>query len=61
MSLSSVQESNEFLNTLFSNVSSSIFIADGNAHIQHVNNSFEKLFLEEGRSEDVRRLGRFFG
>ncbi|RUT72914.1 sensor histidine kinase [Ancylomarina longa] len=42
--LKNLKESNEFLNILFDNITSALFIVDQNAKVENVNNSFSILF-----------------
>lgn len=44
--IESLKESNEFLNDLYQNVTSAIFIADSDARIYHFNDSFRTLFYK---------------
>jgi two-component sensor histidine kinase len=41
----SLKESNDFLNDLYGNVTTPIFLADGTARLRHFNDAFEALFL----------------
>jgi two-component sensor histidine kinase len=43
--IQSLKESNDFLNDLYDNVTTAIFLADQTAHIQHFNDAFSALFL----------------
>jgi len=47
INLTDLKESNGFLNVLFNNITSAIFIVDGEARIQNFNDSFGMLFQGE--------------
>ena len=47
LNLDDLKESNEFLNSLYSHVTSAIFLADSDARIYHFNNIFKTLFYKE--------------
>lgn len=47
ISIDSLRESNDFLNTLLDNITSAIFIADKDLRIQSFNDSFRSLFYKE--------------
>jgi len=49
--LKNLKESNEFLNILFDNITSALFIVDQNARLENVNDSFSILFKK--REEQV--------
>ncbi|MCT4507463.1 MAG: PP2C family protein-serine/threonine phosphatase [Tepidibacter sp.] len=44
LSINKLKESNDFLNSLFENITSAIFLVDKNVRIQEFNNSFKVLF-----------------
>ncbi|MFA8437255.1 MAG: ATP-binding protein [Marinifilaceae bacterium] len=54
LNISSLKESNEFLNILFENITSALFIVDKDVLVQNVNNSFSVLFQK--REEQVTGL-----
>jgi signal transduction histidine kinase len=57
VSIDSLKDSNEFLNTLLENMTSAIFIADKDIRIQSFNNSFHSLFYKN----DDLIIGELFG
>lgn len=57
MKISSLKESNEFLNILLDSITSAIFIVDKDVRIQSINDSFKSLFF---KTEDAV-LGKFCG
>lgn len=57
INLNNLKESNEFLNILFDNITSALFIVDKNVEIKNVNNSFSILFQK--REEQI--LGKLCG
>lgn len=57
LQLENLKESNEFLNILFDNITSALFIVDQSAKIENVNDSFSILFQK--REEQV--LGELCG
>jgi nitrogen-specific signal transduction histidine kinase len=57
INLKNLKESNEFLNILFDNITSALFILDKNARIENINESFTLLFQK--REEKI--LGNLCG
>lgn len=57
INLKNLKESNEFLNILFDNITSALFILDKNARIENINESFSLLFQK--REEKI--LGNLCG
>jgi len=57
LQLENLKESNEFLNILFDNITSALFIVDQNAKVENVNDSFSILFQK--REEQI--LGKLCG
>jgi Signal transduction histidine kinase len=49
LDIESLKESNEFLNDLYQNVTTAIFLADGDARIRNFNDAFAALFLPDER------------
>lgn len=57
LQIESLKESNDFLNILFENITSALFILDENVRLKSVNDSFSVLFQK--REEEV--LGKYCG
>lgn len=57
INLKNLKESNEFLNILFDNITSALFILDKNARVENINESFSLLFQK--REEKI--LGNLCG
>lgn len=50
INLKNLKESNEFLNILFDNITSSLFILDKNVRVQNINESFSLLFQKRAET-----------
>jgi signal transduction histidine kinase len=61
IAINNLRDSNEFLNALFDNLNSAIFIVDKNAVVQKFNDSFEKLFKIETDSVKGKLCGNAIG
>ena len=51
LNIENIKESNQFLNLLFDNITSAVFLVDKKFQVQKVNNSFEILFSQQ--EEDI--------
>ena len=51
LNIENIKESNQFLNLLFDNITSAVFLVDKNFQVKKVNNSFEILFAQQ--EEDI--------
>lgn len=56
-----LKESNDFLYTLFNNITSAIFIVDSDLIIRNFNDSFRSLFLEESSQIEEGLCGNVLG
>ncbi len=61
LTISDLKESNEFLNTLFDNITSAIFIVDKDFRVIGFNNSFLNLFKKKNKHSTGKRCGNALG
>jgi two-component sensor histidine kinase len=61
LDLESLKESKDFLNDLYRNVTTAIFLADGEARIRHFNDAFTALFLPAERAALGELCGNAIG
>ena len=61
ISINELKESNIFLNMLFENITSVIFLVDKNVQIQHFNESFTKVFSKEQKEIIGNLCGNVIG
>lgn len=61
INLKNLKESNEFLNILFDNITSALFILDKNAEVQNINDSFTVLFQKREEKILGKRCGNALG
>ena len=55
--IDTLKESNGFLNAIFDNINSAVFVVDENVKVQKVNDSFEKLF----EADELESTGKLCG